>query len=73
MRVGLGGGWGLHTQPPLIRHSSWATKHYVCATRFQFLGAQVATKALESVCSNASLSVPLWCLDVVVGVAFRSM
>ncbi len=30
----------------------WATKHYVWATVFQFLGAQVATKELKSVCSN---------------------
>ncbi len=30
----------------------WATKHYVCATKYQFLGAQVATKALKSVCST---------------------
>ncbi len=30
----------------------WATKQYVWATRFQFLGAQVATKALKSVCSS---------------------
>ncbi len=32
----------------------WATKHYVWATRFQFLGAQVATKALKSMCSPAT-------------------
>ncbi len=31
----------------------WATKQYVWATRFQFLGAQVATKALKPVCSTA--------------------
>ncbi len=30
----------------------WATKHYVWATLFQFLGALVATKALQSVCST---------------------
>ncbi len=30
----------------------WTTKHYVWATRFQFLGAQVATKALKFMCST---------------------
>ncbi len=30
----------------------WATKHYMWATSFKFLGAQVATKALKSICST---------------------
>ncbi len=39
-------------KPIQVTAPIWTTKHYVGATRFQFLGAQVATKALKSVCST---------------------
>ncbi len=35
------------SDPPL-----WTTKHYVWANMLQFLGAQVATIPLKSVCST---------------------
>ncbi len=40
-------------KPILVAAPIWATKHYVWAIRFQFLGAKVANKALKSVCSTA--------------------
>ncbi len=39
----------------------WATK-YVWVTMFQFLGAQVATKDLKSVCSTDSIYKFLYCI-----------
>ncbi len=37
----------LRSCPPI-----WAIKHYVWATKFPFLGAQVTTKTLTCVCST---------------------
>ncbi len=39
-------------KPIQVTAPIWAPKHYVWATRFQFLVAQVTTKALKSVCST---------------------
>ncbi len=41
-------------KPIQVAAPIWATKHYVWATRIQVLGAQVATKALKSVCSTVT-------------------
>ncbi len=38
--------------PIQVTRPIWATKYYVWATMFQFLGAQVATKDLKSVWSS---------------------
>ncbi len=39
-------------EPIQLTPTIWATKHYVWATMFQLLGAQVASKALKSVCTT---------------------
>ncbi len=41
-------------KPIQVATPIWVTKHYEWATRFQFLGAQVATKAPKSVCSTVT-------------------
>ncbi len=48
-------------KPIQVAAPIWATKHYVWATRFQFLGAAVATKALKYVCSTG---LPTWCYSL---------
>ncbi len=45
--------WGY--SPPKWPSAIRATKHYVWATRFQLLGAQVATIALKYVCSTGMM------------------
>ncbi len=39
-------------KPIQVAAPIWATKHYLWATRFQFLWSIVTTKALKSICST---------------------
>ncbi len=47
-------------KPIQVAAPIWATKYYVWVTRFQFLGAQVATKALKSICSTEYYDFDFW-------------